>query len=76
MGRTTGTAERGSATGTASMTGGLPDTGTGPPSTSCSKLHQKLLRSQTDECLKRATAMQTPYMYVYILLLMKQKENK
>lgn len=39
MGRTT--AGRGRATGTASKTGGVPDTGIGPPRTSCSKLNNK-----------------------------------
>lgn len=46
MGRTTGTAGRGRAIGTVSMTGGLPDTGTGPPRTSCSKLEQEGYRDK------------------------------
>lgn len=47
MGRTTGTVGTARATGTASMTGGLPDTGTGPPRTSCSKLEK-----QSDVCIR------------------------
>lgn len=48
MGRTT--AGRGRATGTASKTGGFPDTGIGPPRTSCSKLQQ-----QNNDIFQRVT---------------------
>ncbi len=46
MGRTTGTAGTERATGTASIIGELPDTATGPPRTSCSKLQQKKYRGR------------------------------